>query len=89
MKLPNNFRLRCAALTQRENLISHTDPLGIQDFGLLLVHFWSRVSSVNTWWATFLYLTISFSEYDDTGPPDLGKRARYSMTKGVLLLYMM
>lgn len=32
-----------------------------------------------------LSIYISFDECNDIGSPDLGKRARYSMTKGVLL----
>jgi hypothetical protein len=35
-----------------------------------------------------IYIYIYIEECDDTGSPDLGKRARYSMTKGFLLLHM-
>jgi hypothetical protein len=55
---------------------------------LLPVDLGCRVSSVNTWWATFLFLSIYIDECDYSGSPDLSKGARHSMTKGALLLYM-
>jgi hypothetical protein len=57
-KLPNNFRPRCGALTQRENLIKYIGPLDIRDFGSLSVDLHSPGSSVNIWWAPFLCLSI-------------------------------
>ncbi|KIK35444.1 hypothetical protein CY34DRAFT_812131 [Suillus luteus UH-Slu-Lm8-n1] len=49
MKLPHNFRPRCGALTQREKLIRHIEPLEIRDIDLLPVDLNFPVSALNTW----------------------------------------